>query len=251
MGQSQREEIDFIGVASPGGQNFGWRIREGDIATPGITDPPVPGLVGPTLAYNHTFGIAITGGYVVRQPSSPLYGMYVFADYGSSRIWAIDALLLANGQFHSLSETTELTAVIDAGAGGAISNPASFGEGPNGELYIVDIGAGKVVQVVPLPGVSALTSLSFAPASVNANGTITGTVTLSAPAPADTAVSLSSSIVAARVPASVVVPQGASSATFELQGFAVVRDQRFLNAVITATQGTNSRIANVMVLQRP
>lgn len=251
VGQNQREEIDFVVSTSRGGQNFGWRIREGDIATPGISDPPVAGLVEPVLAYNHTFGIAITGGYVVRQPSSPLYGMYVFADYGSGRIWAIDALLLRNGQAHTLGEATELTALIDAGAGGLISNPASFGEGANGELYIVDIGSGKVVQVVAQPGASALTMLTFAPASVNANGTTIGTVTLSAPAPVDTVVTLSSSTVAARVPASVVVPQGATSANFELQGFAVVRDQRFLNAVITATQGTNSRIANLMVLQRP
>jgi glucose/arabinose dehydrogenase len=150
VGQGQREEIDFIAAASAGGQNFGWRIREGEIATPGISDPPVAGLIGPTLTYNHTFGIAITGGYVVRQPSSPLYGMYVFADYGSGRIWAIDTGVLANGQLHSLSETTEITAMIDAGAGGALGNISSFGEGPNGELYIVDYG-GKVVQVVPEP----------------------------------------------------------------------------------------------------
>lgn len=251
VGQNQREEIDFVGTQSRGGQNFGWRIREGDIATPGISDPPVAGMVEPALAYNRSFGIAVTGGYVVRQPSSALYGMYVFGDYGSGRIWAIDALRLANGQLHSLSETTELTAVIDAGAGGVINNPASFGEGASGEFYIVDITAGKVVQVVPQPGVSVLNAITFAPPSVNAGGTTTGTVTLSAPAPVDTVVTLSSSIVAARVPTSVVVPQGATSANFVLEGFAIVRDQRFLNAVITATQGTSSRIANVMVVQRP
>jgi glucose/arabinose dehydrogenase len=251
VGQGQREEVDLIGAKSAGGQNFGWRMREGEIATPGISDPPVTGLIGPALSYNHSFGIAITGGYVVRQPSSPLYGMYVFADYGSGRIWAIDAAVLANGQLHTLSEATEITAMIDAGAGGVVGNISSFGEGPSGELYIVDYSGGKVVQVVPQPGTVALTAVAVAPASVNAGGTTTGTVTLSAPAQVDTVVSLSSSGVTAAVPASVVVPQGATSANFVLSGFAVVRDQRSLNAVITATLGTSTRSFTVTVLQRP
>ena len=39
VGQDTREELDLIAAASAGGQNFGWRIREGNIATPGISDP--------------------------------------------------------------------------------------------------------------------------------------------------------------------------------------------------------------------
>jgi glucose/arabinose dehydrogenase len=250
VGQGQREEVDFIAAASTGGQNFGWRMREGDIATPGISDPPVAGLIGPALAYSHSFGIAITGGYLVRQPSSPLYGMYVFADYGSGRVWAIDAAVLSNGQFHALSETTEITAMIDAGAGGVVGSISSFGEGANGELYIVDYG-GKVVQVVPQPGTTALTVVALASSLLNDGGTTTGTVTLSAPAITDTVVSLASSSGTAAVPSSVVVPQGQSSANFVLSGFAVVRDKRSLNAVITATLAGNSRSVMVTVLQRP
>lgn len=249
VGQNQREEIDFIGAQSRGGQNFGWRIREGDIATPGISDPPVAGLVGPALAYNHSFGFSVTGGYVVRQANSALNGMYVFGDYGSGRVWAMDALRLGDGQLHGLGEATEITAPLSSSF--SLGNIASFGDGAGGELYIVDISGGKVLEVVPQAGFSALNGLTFTVGSVNANSTVTGTVTLSAPAPTDTVVTLGSSTVAARVPGSVVVPQGATSATFELQGFAVVRDQRSLNAVITATQGSNSRIANVLVVQRP
>lgn len=250
VGQGQREEVDFIAASSTGGQNFGWRMREGDIATPGISDAPVAGLIGPALSYNHSFGIAITGGHVVRQASSPLYGMYVFADFGSGRVWAIDAAVLANGQLHALGETTEITAAIDGGAGGALGSISSFGEGADGELFIVDYG-GRVVQVVPQPGTVALTVLSTASASVNAGGTITGTVTLSAPALVDTVVSLSSSSATASVPGTVVVPQGATSAGFVLSGFALVRNQRSVTAVITATLGSNSRSATVTVLQRP
>jgi glucose/arabinose dehydrogenase len=143
VGQGAREEIDFIAAASSGGQNFGWRFREGDIPTPGINDPNPGGLTGPLLAYNHTFGAAITGGYVVRQAGSPLFGKYVFGDYISGRIWAIDA----DGSAQSLAGAIELTADLDAGAGGPLGNISSFGEGADGALYIVDY-AGKVVRVI-------------------------------------------------------------------------------------------------------
>ena len=146
VGQGQREEIDFIAAASLGGQNFGWRQREGNIATPGISDPPTAGLIDPLLDYNHSFGAAITGGYVVRDAASPLNGRYVFGDYVSGRIFSI----AADGSLQTMAGATELTAQLDAGLGGAIGNVSSFGQGASGEFYIVDY-AGKVVQVVPEP----------------------------------------------------------------------------------------------------
>lgn len=146
VGQGQREEIDFIAAASPGGQNFGWRQREGNIDTPGISDPPIPGLTGPLLDYNHSFGAAITGGYVVRDAGSAFNGRYVFGDFVSGRIFSI----ASDGSVQTMAGATELTAVLDAGLGGAIGNVSSFGQGASGEFYIVDYG-GKVVQVVPEP----------------------------------------------------------------------------------------------------
>lgn len=146
VGQGEREEIDFISAASLGGQNFGWRQREGNIDTPGISDPPTPGLSGPLLDYDHSFGAAITGGYVVRDAASPLNGRYVFGDFVSGRIFSI----ASDGSVQTMAGATELTAVLDAGLGGAIGNVSSFGQGASGEFYIVDY-AGKVVQVVPEP----------------------------------------------------------------------------------------------------
>ena len=115
MGQFSREDVGVIAANSPGGQNFGWRIREGDIATPGITDPPVAGLINPALVYPRTSGCSITGGDAVRQTTSPLYGKPVVGDHGSGRVWAIDAALLADGRLHSLSEATEIAAQIAGG----------------------------------------------------------------------------------------------------------------------------------------
>lgn len=151
VGQGAREELDFIAAGSPGGQNFGWRLREGDIPTPGITDPPVDGLVDPILVYDRSFGAAVTGGYVVREAGSPLYGQYVFGDFISGRIWAI----AGDGSPTTIAQATELTALLDAGGGGVLGNIASFGQGAAGELYIVDYG-GKVVRVVPEPATWAL-----------------------------------------------------------------------------------------------
>ena len=151
VGQSAREELDFISAASLGGQNFGWRQREGNIATPGISDPPTAGLTDPLLDYNHSFGAAITGGYVVRDAASPLNGRYVFGDFISGRIFSI----AADGSLQTMAGATELTAVLDAGQGGAIGNISSFGQGASGEFYIVDY-AGKVVQVVPEPATALL-----------------------------------------------------------------------------------------------
>ncbi len=148
VGQNQREEVNFIAASSAGGQNFGWRIREGDIATPGVNDPPVEGLIDPVLVYNRSFGGSITGGYVVRHTSSPLYGQYVFGDFVSGRIWAIPA---SDGAPMNMAQATDITALINAGAGGALGAISSFGEGANGELYIVGYG-GRVVMVVPEPG---------------------------------------------------------------------------------------------------
>ncbi len=156
VGQSAREEVNFIGAGSPGGQNFGWRVREGDIATPGVGGPLLPGMVDPVLAYPRSFGTTITGGFVVHNASLPFDGQYLFADYGSDRIWS----MAADGSSTTMAGTTEWTSVLNAGAAGVVRNVVAFGEGAAGELYLVDIG-GRVVQVVPEPA-TVLTMLAGA-----------------------------------------------------------------------------------------
>jgi glucose/arabinose dehydrogenase len=147
VGQSAREEINFIAASSAGGQNFGWRVREGDIATPGVGGALQPGMVDPVLVYNRNFGFSITGGHVVHSDRLPgLDGQYLFADYGSDRIWSRPA----DGSLLGMSGTTEWTSLLNAGGAGALGGIVGFGEGATGELFIVEIG-GRVVQVVSEP----------------------------------------------------------------------------------------------------
>ena len=74
-----------------GGQrngNYGWDCREGahDFETAGCAGAT---FIEPVAEYGRTLGTSVTGGYVYRgaQPST-LVGRYIFADFGSGRIWA-------------------------------------------------------------------------------------------------------------------------------------------------------------------
>ena len=90
VGQINREEIDFQAADSPGGENYGWRLREGTIATPtgGSGGAPPPGNVEPVYDYGHVSGpfggTVVSGGYVYRGPDPSLQGKYYFLDSRNS-----------------------------------------------------------------------------------------------------------------------------------------------------------------------
>ncbi|MBD3297792.1 MAG: glucose dehydrogenase [candidate division Zixibacteria bacterium] len=142
VGQSTREEVDFQPATSPGGDNYGWRCKEGDNCTglSGCTCAD-PLLTDPVYDYANASGeCAVTGGYVYRGCSAPeLDGQYLFGDYCSARIWAI------THDGTTATDTTELTA--DLNPGGDIGLLSSFGEDAAGDLYIVDLG-GEVFKIV-------------------------------------------------------------------------------------------------------
>jgi glucose/arabinose dehydrogenase len=84
VGQSAVEEVDFVPRSAGGGRgaNFGWPVFEGNIYRSAYGAAP-PGNVRPVLERLHgSSGIcALTGGYVVRDPSLPsLLGRYVYGD---------------------------------------------------------------------------------------------------------------------------------------------------------------------------
>ena len=133
VGQGQREEIDFQPSTSPGGENYGWRLREGTIATPGVGGNRPDGAVDPIHDYVHdsTGGFSVTGGYVYRGPLTELDGQYFFADFVTNNIWSLE------------HDGTNATNVIDRNGivadEGTIGSISSFGEDDTGNLYIVSL----------------------------------------------------------------------------------------------------------------
>ena len=136
VGQNTVEEIDRV----TRGSNYGWDCREGTSAFSGTRSAicaTLPGstFIDPVHEYGRSLGVSVTGGYVYRGAALPaLVGRYLFADFGSGRIWR----LVPNGSGGFTSEELLST-------GRSIS---SFGEGNDGELYVVDYGGGlhKIVD---------------------------------------------------------------------------------------------------------
>lgn len=130
VGQNAYEEVDII----ERGNNYGWRCREGahDYNTSGCG----ANYVEPVTEYSHSEGNSITGGFVYRGSAVPgLIGAYLFADYGSGRIWSLSS----NGQGgytrNLLQDTTR--------------GPTSFGVDQAGEHYFTDINSGRLIKIVP------------------------------------------------------------------------------------------------------
>lgn len=146
VGQNVWEEIDFMPKGRAAGANFGWRPREGEVATPtgGAGGDKPAKAVDPVYVYKHGMGerdgLSVTGGYVYRGPVRELEGRYVFGDYQNPRIWSFTLRggKAADFQDHTVSLQPE---------GGRINLIASFGEDNAGNLYIVDH-TGPVYRVV-------------------------------------------------------------------------------------------------------
>jgi glucose/arabinose dehydrogenase len=157
VGQSSREEIDVQQPTHPGGgENYGWRVREGSVqnpAYPGIPTPP--GAINPIFDYPRSVGRTVIGGYVYRGRQIPnLRGVYVFADWngpesgpGTGQIFTLNY----NGTFASNFQNVTAQLFPTRAGGFALSNPSSLGEDSNGELYITDIGNGSVFKIVGPP----------------------------------------------------------------------------------------------------
>ena len=122
VGQNTYEEIDII---SKGG-NFGWNIMEGAHCYNAASCNQT-GLILPVAEYDHSQGFAVTGGYVYRGTDITfLQGQYLYADYSTGRIWALQQT--GPTQYTS-------TELLDTAL-----NIASFAEDHDGELYVINLG---------------------------------------------------------------------------------------------------------------
>jgi glucose/arabinose dehydrogenase len=133
VGQNAWEEVDFQRAGSTGGQNYGWRLREGDHEYTGARPPH---NVDPIYEYSHdTGGCVVTGGFVYRGSAiANLQGAYVFADYCLGKVTALVQRGAKVTAHRALGPRTGLV--------------SSFGEDERGELYVLSLD-GPVYQLVP------------------------------------------------------------------------------------------------------
>ena len=130
VGQGAMEEVDRVDL----GGNYGWRCFEGtrmntDVSC-GVPGPFIP----PVAQYGRSVGVTVTGGYVYRGTRfQGLVGRYIFADFAFGTIFSIDAT--AQGVLN----------MTDGFSSGL--TPSSFGEGLDGELYVVDYGGGGLYHI--------------------------------------------------------------------------------------------------------
>jgi glucose/arabinose dehydrogenase len=134
VGQNSWEEIDVHRGATPGGTNYGWNRMEGSHCFQPPQGCEDPALTGPVTDYGRDSGCTVIGGNVYRGATqTALAGGYVFGDYCSGRIWAIDPAI------------DGYRAPVEIGQSGR--SLVAFGEDEAGELYAADIGKGAVLRV--------------------------------------------------------------------------------------------------------
>lgn len=136
VGQDLREEVNFQAAGAAGGQNYGWRVKEGTNVT-GLGGGVGP-FIEPVLEYDHLSnippvnltGCSITGGFVYRGCAMPwLVGKYIFGDFCGGWIGAFDP---ATGQVQILAPV--------------VGSLGSFGQDAQGELYVMSTSSGGAVQ---------------------------------------------------------------------------------------------------------
>ncbi len=93
VGQNEWEEVNFQPNTSPGGENYGWRILEGNHCYNPSSGCVAPSsYVAPVLEYAHgandVNGCSVTGGFVYRGINYPsMQGVYFYGDFCSGKIW--------------------------------------------------------------------------------------------------------------------------------------------------------------------
>ena len=130
VGQNAIEEVDRVDL----GGNYGWRCFEGTRSNTDVSCG-VPGpFIPPVAQYGRSVGVTVTGGYVYRGTRfQGLVGRYIFADFGVGTIFSIDS-------------TAQGTLNVTEGFMSALSI-SSFGQGIDGELFVVDYGGGGLYHI--------------------------------------------------------------------------------------------------------
>jgi glucose/arabinose dehydrogenase len=150
VGQDRYEEIDrsLKQPTAPAGrgENYGWPILEGRACYRPATGCSSTGTRPPLVAYGHSASTAtncsVTGGFVYRGSAYPvLYGVYLFGDFCSGRIWGVSA-----GAYTPATAT-----LLRSPTASPRLSISSFGEDEVGGMYVVDRGGGAIYRITAAP----------------------------------------------------------------------------------------------------
>ncbi|MEM6699226.1 MAG: PQQ-dependent sugar dehydrogenase, partial [Bacteroidota bacterium] len=136
VGQEDRCEINLI----QNGGNYGWNRFEGNLLED-VTTPDPGNAIFPVFDYDYEQDDrSITGGYVYRgaeiiSTNPSIQGQYIFGDYNSGRVWALD--------YDPSTGTATRTQLFNYD--GFI---ASFGLDINGEIYFTNYSTGVILKLV-------------------------------------------------------------------------------------------------------
>ncbi|MEZ6061033.1 MAG: PQQ-dependent sugar dehydrogenase [Planctomycetaceae bacterium] len=125
VGQNKFEEISLV----KRGENHGWNVREAFAPFSDEYRREGETYTEPLFAYEHGLGFSATGGYVYRaRRDSSFYGVYIFGDYNTRRVWG---LRQRGGELLDVKEL-----------GTAPGGIASFGLDDRAELLLVTYDGG-------------------------------------------------------------------------------------------------------------
>ena len=127
VGESLREEIDLV----VSGGNYGWSCVEGNLET-GMCILPVS--IAPVAVHGRTDAAAITGGAVYRGSAIPdLEDFYIYGDFVRQRFFT----------FHIDDPRPARLEGLDP------HNVSAFGQGRDGEIYVVTFDSPSIYKIVP------------------------------------------------------------------------------------------------------
>lgn len=137
VGQGMFEEVDLApatdGRDAGRGLSFGWSAFEADAPFNADQDPT--GHVGPVTSYAHQEGrCSVSGGVVARNSSfTDLNGWYIYGDFCTGEVWALDTTSVAVGP----DGPTSSPRIVEIAT---VPGLTSVTIGPLGDVHTVSIG---------------------------------------------------------------------------------------------------------------